>query len=150
MKKLSSALLHGIALSAIIFMLWSCTKQRVNPSATHQSATLSDALQSVENVTPGTYTILRFIDTGDDETSQFNGYTFRFRADGVLIARTNTGATFRGTWRLNQAETRMEINITGTKALDDLDDDDWRVVNITNQRISLRKPGPDSVVFVMQ
>jgi len=33
--------------------------------------------------------------------------------------------------------------------LNDLDDDNWRVNRLTNQRISLSKPGPDKVVFVM-
>lgn len=148
MKKLSFKLFHVIALSAILFMFGSCSKEKVSTPVAQESTTFDDALQSVEDVTPGDYRIARFIDTGDDETGQFNGYTFRFRADGVLIARTNTGAIFRGTWRLNSAETMMELNISGTEALDDLDDDDWRVVSLTNQRISLRKSGPDSVIFV--
>jgi hypothetical protein len=94
--------------------------------------------------------VLRFIDSGDDHTTEFNGYTFDFNADGSLVAHTRNGGTFTGSWRLNSAQTRMTINISGTKALKDLDDDNWQVVRITNQRISLKKPGPDKVVFVMQ
>jgi hypothetical protein len=144
-----------IALTAIIiFMLSSCTKEKVTAPAPQQSSlTSDDALQVgeivAETVTPGTYTVLRFIDTGDDETAQFNGYTFQFQADGDLIARRN-GQVFNGRWRLNSAETRMTIIISGTAALNDLDDDNWRVNRLTNQRISLSKPGPDRVVFVMQ
>jgi len=51
---------------------------------------------------------------------------------------------------LNSAQTRMTINISGNKALKDLDDDSWQVVKITSLRISLQKPGPDRVVFAMQ
>ena len=138
--------LHKVALFAILVGLLSCTKENAAPIPLQQSASTVDALK----VTPGTYTVLRFIDTGDDETSQFNGYTFVFRADGRLIARTRNGSVFTGSWRLNSAQTRMTISISGTKALEDLDDDDWKVVKITSLRISLQKPGPDRVVFAMQ
>lgn len=147
--------LRMIALFAIITSLGACSKEHVAPAAVQQS-TLStdDALQAgeaiVTQVVPGTYSVLKFIDTGDDETRQFNGYTFDFRADGTLVAHTRNGGRFTGSWRLNSAQTRMTINISGTRALEDLDDDDWRVVRITNQRISLQKQGPDRVVFVMQ
>jgi hypothetical protein len=139
--------LHKVALFAILVGLLSCSKENAAPIPPQQIASSTvDALK----VTPGTYTVLRFIDTGEDQTSEFNGYTFVFRADGTLIARTRNGSIFTGSWRLNSAQTRMTINIGGTKALKDLDDDNWQVVKITSLRISLQKPGPDRVVFVMQ
>jgi hypothetical protein len=143
-----------IALSAIILMLSSCSKEKVSaPAPQPSSLTSDDALQAGEIisavVTPGTYRVLRFIDSGDDQTAEFNGYTFQFQADGDLIAMRN-GTSFAGRWRLNSAQTRMTISISGTAALRDLDDDNWRVNRLTNQRISLSKPGPDRVVFVMQ
>jgi hypothetical protein len=146
-----------IALSAIILMLWSCTKEKVSDPAAQQSSsslTSDEALQageiSVDAVVPGTYTIVKFIDTGDDHTADFNGYTFDFQADGTFVAHTNTGGVFTGSWKLNQAQTRMTITISGNNKLKNLDDDNWRVAKITNQRISLKKPGPDAVVFKMQ
>ena len=72
------------------------------------------------------------------------------QADGDLIATTNTGTTFSGRWRVNSAETRMEIVIGGTEALEDLDDDDWRIDRLTNRRIRISAPDPDIVVFVRQ
>jgi len=139
--------MHTIALFAILLGLLSCSKENAAPIPLQQSSSSTvDALK----VTPGTYTVLRFIDTGDDETSQFNGYTFVFKAGGTLIARTRNGSIFTGSWRLNSAQTRMTINISGNKALKDLDDDSWQVVKITSLRISLQKPGPDRVVFAMQ
>jgi len=143
-----------IALSAVIFMFFSCTKEKTSIPASQQSSlTSEDALQAGEIVaavvTPGTYTVLRFIDTGEDQTAQFNGYTFEFQADGDLVARIN-GQVFNGRWRLNSAQTRMTISISGTAALKDLDDDNWKVKRLTNLRINLSKPGPDQVIFVMQ
>lgn len=153
MKKNLFSALYLFAFIATIGITWSCTKQNASLPGEQTSLTAEDALQADEavaaNVTPGTYGILKFIDTGDDETQQFNGYKFEFKANGALVATTNTGAVFNGTWRLNSAQTRMELNIKGTPALNDLDDDDWKVVTITNKRISLKKNGPDKVIFVM-
>ncbi len=97
--------------------------------------------------TPGIYVVARFIDTGDNETAQFSGYTFEFQADGDLIVTTNTGAVFTGFWDLNSLETMMEISISGNPAVEDLDDDNWHVDKITTNGIALSSPGPDSVRF---
>ena len=134
----------------LIVSAWSCTKEKVPPVATSASSDEEQLLPSevvTANVAPGLYRIVKFIDTGDDETSQFNGYRFRFRANGELIATTNAGKAFRGSWDLNSAQTMMNISISGNDALEDLDDDDWRVITLTNMRIRLRSPGPDIVVF---
>lgn len=135
-----------IAAIAIIFNLFSCSKQSATPAPVQQ---INSSTVDAVKVTPGTYSVLKFIDTGEDHTSEFDGYSFVFKADGTLVAKTGNGATYKGTWRLNSAQTRMSINISGTKALKDLNDDNWQVVTITSQKISLKKPGPDKVVFVM-
>jgi hypothetical protein len=155
MKTYNFPLLRLIAVFAIIVNLWSCSKDEVKPAGTvsySEQQLLSESVLPGEitaaTVSPGVYRIAKFIDTGDDETAQFNGYTFRFRANGRLIATTRNGAMFNGTWSLNSAGTMMEINISGNKALEDLDDDDWRVNILTTTRIRLSAAGPDVVVFV--
>ena len=150
MKKYLLNSLYLVAIVAIIGMSWSCTKESASVST---ASSQDEALQAGENITanvvPGTYTILRFIDSGDDITADYNGYTFTFKADGTLIA-TKGANTFTGTWKLNSAQTRMTINIKGTKALNNLSDDSWKVARITDHRIVIKKAGPDKVVFVMQ
>jgi len=167
MKKYYLTPLYVVALFAIITLFGSCSKEMQSAPAAPQSSltsndasTSEDALTSgealeagemvVAQVVPGTYTVTKFIDSGDPKTRQFRGYTFEFQANGTLIATTNTGAIFKGSWKLNTAETKMAINISGTAALNNLDDDSWRVVSITNINISLKKPGPDKVIFTMQ
>jgi hypothetical protein len=154
MKTVFSKTQRLVAAAAIICSLWSCSKESAKPTATTTQDLTSTALLPGEIasdiVTPGIYRIFRFIDTGDDETAQFNGYTFDFQADGDLVATTNTGAVFNGRYRLNSAETRMTIVISGTPALEDLDDDDWRVDRLTTTRIRISAPGPDIAVFVRQ
>jgi hypothetical protein len=154
MKRRLLTSLYLIATIAIIGMSWSCTKENASaPSAQQAVSPDEDALLAGEtitaNIVPGIYTILRFIDTGDDITAKYDGYTFEFKADGTLVA-TKGADTFTGTWKLNSAQTRMTINIHGTAALNNLSDDSWKVAKITNQRIVIKKAGPDKVVFVMQ
>jgi len=119
-----------VALATSSMLFYSCSKQDLSsPAATQQAVTSQDdqdalarttpapgnhsddellgtALLSgerlVSDVSPGLYRIIKFIDTGDDETAQFNGYKFRFKANGDLIATTNTGQVFTGSWDLNR------------------------------------------------
>ena len=156
MKNNTLKLLRLIAVAAIIINLSSCLKENVKPSANVDAYTeeqlISESLlpgeTAVAAVSPGLYRIAKFIDTGDDETAQFNGYRFRFRSNGTLVATTNTGKVFTGSYALNSNQTKMEIVIGGTEALEDLDDDDWRVALLTDTRIRLTAPDPDVVVFV--
>ena len=141
-----------LALSAIIGV--SCTKESASsisqPSQSNaQTAMQTDNLAAV-NVTPGIYIVHQFIDTGDDITATYNGYTFKFKAAGTLVATTRSGKVFRGIWKLRNQGTKMTIDITGNEALDNLSDDSWNVGFITNLKINLKKPGPDKLVFVMQ
>lgn len=133
-------------LGCLLFIAASCNKedvQNVIPADPDFGVSEIDLKQPK----PGVYTIFKFIDTGDDETAQFNGYTFEFKADGSLIATTNTGVVSNGSWDLNLAETVMTINLSGNDALEDLDDDDWQVVRITNTTIKIKANGPDIVVW---
>ena len=126
----------------------SCAKDNsVVPASAGEQVTSADEV-AMKQPAPGTYKISKFIDTGDDETAQFNGYKFQFKADGQLIVTTGSGQTFTGSWDLNSAETVMTLNLAGNAALDDLDDDDWQVITITNRSIKLQANGPDIVTFV--
>jgi hypothetical protein len=151
MKQNFLSFLCLLAISAIIGI--SCTKESAStisqpPASTAQTAMQTDNLTAA-TVTPGIYIVHKFIDTGDDITTTYNGYTFKFKADGTLVA-THNGNTFRGTWKLKNQGKQMAINISGNKALKNLSDDSWNVNFITNLKINLKKPGPDQLVFVMQ
>ena len=154
-----------LLLSVITLALWSCNKmQDVQPALPAQSngsaqesqtngltdETLLPGEIAAVQPSPGVYVISKFIDTHDDKTSLFTGYTFEFQADGDLIVTTNTNKVFTGSWSLNSAGTVMTINISGNAKLKNLDDDNWKVAKITNIRIRLTAPGPDVVVFTKQ
>ena len=59
-----------------------------------------NSLEIAEIVTiaqSGTWRITNFNDSGQNETSDFNGYDFSFNADGSLVA-TNGSNSLTGTW----------------------------------------------------
>jgi len=133
---------------AMICVFWSCTKtEPAAPLDTQQVAT-SDAVDALitNNVSTGTYKVTKFAEQGESQTSEFKGYTFDFQAGGVLRAKTNENKVVKGTWRLNEAQTRLRIDISGTDNLNDVEGD-WKVVSITDTQIILRNDHPDHLVF---
>lgn len=152
--KLTSPALPTLLIIGSLFLFAACSKEKVSPPSTSQSSATSDeALQPGENLTDsvviGTYTITKFIDSSVDNTAQFSGYTFEFRANHDFVAHFN-GKAYKGRWRTNAAETKMAINISGTPELDDLDGNDWNIAKLTDHSIVLRRKGPDKVIFKLQ
>jgi hypothetical protein len=71
-----------------------------------------------------------------DETSDFNGYTFDFKSDGKFVANFSS-RTVTGTWSENNSSNKLIIDISGTKALDDVKDD-WLITEKTSTSIKLK------------
>ena len=98
----------------------------------------------------GTWRISSYIDSGQDETSDYNGYSFLFASNGTLTA-TSLTATRTGTWSVtddsnsnddSNDDNDIDFNILFAVANEDdiFDDlnDDWDVVSYTNTQIQLR------------
>ena len=103
------------------------------------------------------------VDSGQDETSDFNGYDFTFSSNGTISA-TNGVNTYNGTWSVTNSSSSsssssssddIDFNIQFQVADDhDFDDlnDDWDVVSHTSSMISLidisgGNGGTDTLVF---
>lgn len=96
-------------------------------------------------VTDGTWRITNFIDSGQDETSDFSGYNFTFSSNGDLSA-TNGTTTENGNWSVTSSSSssssssdidfNINFNVPDTHDFDDLNDD-WDVVSHTSTRIVL-------------
>ncbi len=87
----------------------------------------------------GSWRVSLLTDDGRDETSDYDGYTFEFAADGKLTA-TKAGVTTNGTWRTQRDDGSNELLIqlvTTDKDLDELNDD-WDIVLSTNSKIELK------------
>lgn len=110
-----------------------------------------NTLQIVEIINTaqsGTWRITNFNDSGQNETSDFNGYEFTFNADGSLVA-TNGSNSLTGTWSVtndsnssddsnsdNDIDFNIFFSVPDTNDFEDLNDD-WDVVSTSATRIDL-------------
>lgn len=88
-------------MAALALMMVSCSED-TDDNAVDNFAQLSASIDEItDQVTAaGDWTITNFIDSGQNETADFNGYSFSFNADGSLVA-TNGTETINGTWSLS-------------------------------------------------
>ncbi|WP_397362441.1 hypothetical protein [Olleya sp. R77988] len=119
--------------------------------------------QVQSTATSGTWIVSSFIDSGQDETNDFNGYQFTFGSDGILTA-DNGSNTITGTWSVtddsnsnddSSSSSDIDFNIffsvPDTSVFEDLNDD-WDIVSHTDTTISLidvsgGNGGTDTLVF---
>ena len=120
---------------AFVFLLTSCT------NGSDDLIPNQDLIQ--QNVQSGSWKITSFIDSGDDETNHFNGYTFVFGANGSITA-TASGTSGAGTWNVTDSNSSddsiddLDFNILFNLG-NDLDElsEDWNIVSQSSSRIEL-------------
>ncbi|WP_282042446.1 hypothetical protein [Winogradskyella flava] len=109
----------------------------------------SQEISQIENnVQSGTWRVSSYIDSGDNETSDFNGYNFTFGTDGALVA-TNGTITYNGTWSVtdssnssddSNSDNDIDFNIffpvPDDNDFEDLNDD-WDIVSHNSTTLSL-------------
>lgn len=90
-------------------------------------------------LTDGNWFVALFlVDGEDDETSDFNSFTFNFKSNGQVMV-TNPGNTLFGTWFVEEDDDVLELilNFDDAYPLDELDDD-WLVFEFQNTQVQLR------------
>jgi hypothetical protein len=101
-------------------------------------------------VTSGTWKVTLFTDSGNDETSDFAGYTFTFSDAGTLTALKN-GVTKTGTWSVNNSSNKFNIDlgpkVDTNKPLGELTDD-WKIISNTETVIRLTDDNASSNEFL--
>lgn len=120
--------LSAILLSACIL---SCSKDDKNTTPTVDR----------EAPTTGTWRVTQFTEHGNNETSDFNGYTFTFDSNGSVTASLNS-TNRHGTWSINNSATEFTLDFgaksDANKPLGELTDD-WEIISITNTAIKLKE-----------
>ncbi len=110
----------------------------------------SQQISQIENTAEsGTWQITNFNDSGQNETSNFNGYDFSFNSDGSLVA-TNGSNTMTGTWSVTNDSNSDDDSSSDDDDIDfniffpvpdsnDFEDlnDDWDIVSSSSTRIDL-------------
>ena len=102
------------------------------------------AIPEIENnVIQGDWIISSYVDSGVDETSDYNGYTFTFTSDGVVSA-SSAAEMLTGAWTVDlddssdsDVDFTLFFGVPDTHDFDDLNDD-WDVVSYTSTMITLR------------
>lgn len=105
--------------------------------------------EQVENfVQSGTWRITRFVDSNQDETSDFNGYSFTFNDDGSLVASNGTNS-ITGTWSVMDDSSSSDDDsnddddfiiffpVPDSSDFEDLNDD-WDILSVSENKIELR------------
>ncbi len=121
----------------------------------------SQEIAQIENTAEsGDWIISSYIDSGQDETNNFNSYVFTFAANGNLTA-TNGTTTYNGSWSVtnsnsmddssNDIDFNISFSVPDTNDFSDLTDD-WDIVTYNDNTISLidisgGNGGTDTLVF---
>src|SRR5690606_32440004 len=91
-----------------------------------------------------------YIDSGDDETSDYNGYTVDFKINSQVVA-TNGSNTNSGSWSVNGSGNELTLEFDGFPF--DEFNDEWDIISVQPDRIELRDvsgggSGTDILIFV--
>jgi len=126
---------NSIVLIFLISTLYSCSDT-------------NDDLNSIEDkieqdIVSGTWIITKFIDSGNDETSDYNNYNFSFNSDSSLIANTSNNS-YTGTWNISDSNSNddsvddLDFNIHFSTP-DDLEElsEDWSILTNSAKKIEL-------------
>ena len=131
------------------FLLGLVLATAVLQSCDHANSVNSNASSNASQVAQsGTWKVSLFIDSGNDETSDFNGYSFVFNSGGTLTA-TRNGSSQTGTWSVNTSSNKFNIDL-GPKTATQLGEltDDWKIISASNTEIKLTDDNPASNEFL--
>lgn len=149
---------HGIILFLSIFLLSSTCSSDDDDGSPNDN---SGQIQQIENqVASGTWRITSYIDSGQDETNDFNGYNFLFSSNGTITATKNE-LIQTGSWSItnsnsnddssNDIDFNIFFNVPESSIFEDLNDD-WDIVSHSDNTIKLRdvsggNGGTDTLTF---
>jgi len=122
----------------LVFTISSCSS---DDDDTDDSSSNQDIVENT--VQTGNWRITKYIDSGDDETNHFSGYTFTFNSDNTLVAANGTN-TYNGTWSVTDSNSSddslddLDFNIFFASP-DDFEElsDDWHFLSRTDTKIEL-------------
>ncbi|WP_242015591.1 lipocalin-like domain-containing protein [Robertkochia marina] len=135
---------HFMVPLLVLLLLTSC-----NNDDDQGENTNSQTIEEIQNnMISGTWSIILYNDSGVDETSDYNDYTFTFNSNGSLLAESST-ASYSGTWSVTNSSNSNDDNNSSQD--EDIDfniafstpdillelTDDWDVETYSPTRIEL-------------
>ncbi|MEZ4858934.1 MAG: hypothetical protein R2781_09005 [Flavobacteriaceae bacterium] len=138
-----------VALVFSMFLAFAACSEGNDPAPFTPNTTSAD--QTAQVVESGDWRITSFIDSGQDETSDFTGYIFTFNENGTVTA-TKGNETISGTWSISDSNNNSSSDDDGN-SIDDDDfnlffsvspdsnfedlNDDWDFISVSNTKIEL-------------
>lgn len=126
-----------------MFFIASCTKSDDDPAPGSNGS-------QTQMVATGSWHVSLFTDSGDDETTGFSGYSFRFNPNGSVTATSGSNSK-NGTWSLNEGSKKFIIDLgskdDSNKTLGELTDD-WHIISISSVEIKLSDDNTASDEFL--
>lgn len=105
-----------------------CKKEDNSPSNT--STGINPSIQQ------GTWRVTSYIDSGNDETNHYTGYSFQFTSGGTVNA-TNSAGTTSGVWSSGNDDSQVKLILNfSTTPFNELNDD-WHVTQQSSTIIKL-------------
>ncbi len=92
----------------------------------------------------GNWFVALYLEDGDeDETSNYNSFSFDFQPNGVMIV-SNTAVNLNGTWFITGSDGNLKLifNFFDVYPLDELDED-WFVLEFQNNQVTLVEDDDD-------
>jgi len=148
---------HGLILLLSVFLLSStCSSDDDDGTPNDNSGQIQQIMVEAQS---GTWRITSYIDSGQDETSDFSGYNFLFESNGTLTA-TKDDLTRTGSWSVTDSSSNdssddidfnIFFNVPESDIFEDLNDD-WDIVSHSETMIKLRdvsggNGGTDTLTF---
>lgn len=145
--------------SSIVLILLGFTLMSSMCSSDDMDSGNDQQILAVENAAKtGSWIISSYIDSGQDETNHFSGYTFTFENNGTMTASNGTN-TVQGTWSVTKSNDGSNGNIdfniffsvAASSNFEGLNDD-WNITAYNNNTISLidisgGNGGADTLIF---
>jgi hypothetical protein len=82
------------------------------------------------------WVVSSYTEDGDNQTSDYNGFQFEFSIDGTISVSGVETST--GTWSSINDGTEMGLNFGPEAPLEELNDEDWEVLSVTDTEVQLR------------
>ena len=83
----------------------------------------------------GTWFVAQFLDNGDDETADFNGYDFTFLSNDVVSAQ-NGNQSVPGIWIVSVIGNELNFEFDMDSPINGADDDEYKVVQFTDTSVT--------------
>jgi hypothetical protein len=132
--------LNSVLVFAFAFTVLSCS----NDDDDNSNSSTDTNQTNIENtVQAGTWMVTKFIDSGEDETNNFSGYSFTFNDNNTLVA-TNGTNSYDGSWSITDSNSSddsiddLDFNISFTTPSDFEElTEDWDIISRTDTKIEL-------------